>query len=340
MSVWLYRFRAYKNWLKKPMHIWVAVLVTVAVWAGTAIVIFLGASCEPPIRIAGLVFQLAGIGTVIKGIHDTRRLFGVERFFAPLRQLLQQRPPWVPRSVSLTGHAAGVGGLTAHAQVWTYAGPNDPLEKRIAALEKNLSDVNNRLSQLASDDNKRFYEITDLQNSENLKQNNRIDQIDSKLKAASTGGIYLSMTGVFWIALGIIMSTVPSEISALTSAMGLKCLKSSAVSGLTSPSLFVSGRFSIESLPPVSPSGWPSAWGETVGGLGGNMGFSAISKMAESLEFLPMRERGDSPMKGEGPQRLCFWDTKKPSGYRGVAGRCRKMAVFLHSQSLGRAPPP
>src|SRR5258708_15148168 len=33
-----------------------------------------------------------------------------------------------------------------------------------------------------------------------------------------------------------------------TSWMGLKCLKSSAVSGLTSPSLFVSGRFGIESL--------------------------------------------------------------------------------------------
>lgn len=221
MSVWLYRFRAYKNWLKKPMHIWVAVLVTVAVLAGTAIGIFLGASCEPSIRIAGLVFQLAGIGTVIKGIHDTRRLFGMERFFAPLRQLLQQRPPWVPRSVSLTGtgHAAGVGGLTAHAQVWTYAGPNDPLEKRIAALEKNLSDVNNRLSQLTSDNNKRFNTITDLQNSENLEQDKRIDQINSKLEAASTGGIYLSMTGAFWIVLGIIMSTVPFESSALTNVI-------------------------------------------------------------------------------------------------------------------------
>src|SRR5215469_12226862 len=33
-----------------------------------------------------------------------------------------------------------------------------------------------------------------------------------------------------------------------TSSIGLKCWKSSAVSGLTSPSLFVSGRFGIESL--------------------------------------------------------------------------------------------
>src|SRR6516225_1560941 len=33
-----------------------------------------------------------------------------------------------------------------------------------------------------------------------------------------------------------------------TSWIGLKCWKSSAVSGLTSPSLFVSGRFGIESL--------------------------------------------------------------------------------------------
>src|SRR5215471_14469811 len=39
-----------------------------------------------------------------------------------------------------------------------------------------------------------------------------------------------------------------SIMPGFTSWIGLKCWKSSAVSGLTSPSLFVSGRFAIESL--------------------------------------------------------------------------------------------
>src|SRR5258708_6405161 len=43
-------------------------------------------------------------------------------------------------------------------------------------------------------------------------------------------------------------SSAASIMPGSTSWMGLKCLKSSGVSGLTSPSLFVSGRFGIESL--------------------------------------------------------------------------------------------
>src|SRR5438105_2534549 len=43
-------------------------------------------------------------------------------------------------------------------------------------------------------------------------------------------------------------SSAASIMPGSTSWMGLKCLKSSAVSGLTSPSLFVSGRLGIESL--------------------------------------------------------------------------------------------
>src|SRR5215472_9667724 len=43
-------------------------------------------------------------------------------------------------------------------------------------------------------------------------------------------------------------SSAASIMPGSNSWIGLKCWKSSAVSGLTSPSLFVSGRFGIESL--------------------------------------------------------------------------------------------
>lgn len=180
---------------------------------GTAVAIQFGARCEPSIRIVGLVFQLFGVGTVIRGISATRRLFGLEGFFAPLRQFLQRRPPWHPSTVEMSGRAT-LGRFTGRAQasLWMNAGPDDPIEKRITALEQNLSDVNSRLSQLLSETNKRFGEMAGRQGAEKAEVDTRMKQIETRMKTASTGGIYLSMIGAFWIALGIILSTIPSEL--------------------------------------------------------------------------------------------------------------------------------
>jgi hypothetical protein len=217
MGVWLYRFRAYKNWLKGPMDFWIAALGTVAVFIVTAVVIMgFGARCEPSIRIAGLVFQLAGIGTVIWGIDATRRLFGLQGFFSPLRQLLRRRPPWTPTPVYGTGAlTSGAATVRGEGYGWMNATINDPAEKRIAALEKNLATVDSRLSQLVSNNNKRFGEMNERQNSEKIETYKRIDEIENTMKSASTGGMHLSLTGAFWIAIGIIMSTIPLEISCL-----------------------------------------------------------------------------------------------------------------------------
>jgi hypothetical protein len=220
MSVWQYRFRAYANWLKAPLHFWIAAAGTIVVLALMYLAIHSGAKLtqcpdyERCIRIAGLVFQLAGVGTVISGISATRRVFGLPGFFAPLRTFLQRLPPWTPKTLEMTG-AASLGRVSgrAHASLWMNAGPDDPVEKRITALENNLADVNARLSQLVADNNTRLNEIIDRITSGHSEANNRMNQIESTMRTASTGGIYLSMTGAFWIAIGILMSTVPSELS-------------------------------------------------------------------------------------------------------------------------------
>jgi hypothetical protein len=51
------------------------------------------------------------------------------------------------------------------------------------------------------------------QGAEKAGVDKRMEQIETRMKTASTGGIYLSMIGAFWIALGIILSTIPSELS-------------------------------------------------------------------------------------------------------------------------------
>src|SRR3954454_24337163 len=72
-------------------------------------------------------------------IHQTRILFGRPSIFTLSRQWLW-RVPWVPRNVTIsaTGLASGTSFLSAQASVWNNAGPHDPVETRITALEKNL----------------------------------------------------------------------------------------------------------------------------------------------------------------------------------------------------------
>jgi hypothetical protein len=169
-GLWLYRLRAYTNWLKEPLHFWIAILVTIVILIVMIIAIMSGEKCESSIRIAGLCFQLAGLYTVIRGISATRRLFGLAGFFSPLRHFLRRRPPWVPTPVNASGHMTiAPFTLRAEGSSCMNARPDDPPEKRITALEKNLDMVNRRLSQLTSDNNKRFDEIRATQETEGLK---------------------------------------------------------------------------------------------------------------------------------------------------------------------------
>ena len=65
----LYRWlRALLSWLSEARHFWLAVVVVVV----AMLLVARKGVTEPEIRIAGLVLQILGIGTVAWGIRETR----------------------------------------------------------------------------------------------------------------------------------------------------------------------------------------------------------------------------------------------------------------------------
>lgn len=144
----LLRFRDFK----KRWFWWAATLATLII-LGLA----LWLKSEQAFRVAGGIFQLLGVGTVAWGIHETRELFGKPGIFTVVLQGL--RNVLLPKTIISGGASFSLSWDAAdnpQVDVWRNAGPNDSLETRIVALEKNLSDVNNRLVQQQNDNINRF----------------------------------------------------------------------------------------------------------------------------------------------------------------------------------------
>jgi predicted RNase H-like nuclease (RuvC/YqgF family) len=97
--------------------------------------------------------------------------------------------------------------------VWNNAGPHDPIETRIAALEKNLIELRNQIDRLRTDNDSRFRAQNEKFETEVTNRNKEISELRTKLEATETGGLHLSAYGTVWIFIGVIMSTLSVELA-------------------------------------------------------------------------------------------------------------------------------
>lgn len=130
LLLWL---KLFLNWsVVERRRFWLMTLVTVVI-----LLLAFRWRSEQSFRLAGGGFQLLGLYTVVIGLNKTRKLFGHPGLLARLRQWLH-RFPRLPRTILATGHAlVGDASASAQAYVWRTARPNDSIETKVAALEKN-----------------------------------------------------------------------------------------------------------------------------------------------------------------------------------------------------------
>jgi hypothetical protein len=93
--------------------------------------------------------------------------------------------------------------------------PNATIEERVFILETNRDSFEQKISEL----NKQYTQInsrvTDDILTGGLKREREIVELEGKLEATETGGEYLSLIGLFWLFIGLIMSAASVEISQL-----------------------------------------------------------------------------------------------------------------------------
>lgn len=80
------------------------------------------------------------------------------------------------------------------------------------ALEANVGVVNERVDQVQRELHKEVAARGEAFSSERRAREEEDAKIKQKFKSVETGGLYVSMMGVVWLAAGLTFSTIPNEL--------------------------------------------------------------------------------------------------------------------------------
>jgi hypothetical protein len=153
---------------------------------------------ELSLRIEGLVFQILGIFVAYSSVHDTLKRFGKPTFLEKVWSSFSQPniPPMKEFSATAELKIKGTGSI----------------EPRLETVEEKLNKLRD---QFYSTEAKRDSELQRLEKQISDEQNMRRKEVQELLKeieSVSTNGLYWAVIGLLFIGLGLIMSTLSSEL--------------------------------------------------------------------------------------------------------------------------------
>ncbi len=103
--------------------------------------------------------------------------------------------------------------LTADAEVWSETSPDAGVEVRLTALEKNLLEVRGRFNAFKQKTQMDLGKLTYDFSQETQVRGDEDRAIRTKLEETGVGGLDLSVMGVLWLCVGVIMSTLSIELA-------------------------------------------------------------------------------------------------------------------------------
>jgi hypothetical protein len=207
--VWSW-FKRVGRWLATPRLFWVSSAIVVV----AGIVALRPGTSEPVIRWTGLILQLLGIGTVIIGIEQTRRLFDHPTLLNMVAEWLKQFPRY-RQSVVISVGAGAIAAATAKARGYVTSSPPPKanIDERVASLESNIGHLNKRIDDVYTELDSSIREQTAVLDKEHQDRVAQDSRIASKLETLGTGGLHISAVGALWLVIGVILGTASTEIA-------------------------------------------------------------------------------------------------------------------------------
>jgi hypothetical protein len=210
MSISVYQVKRLWPWLVEARFLWLALGLIV-----TALVVALRPNTpEPVIRITGLILQLFGIYTIIWGISETRKLFEHPSFAAKTKSWFE-RFPLRQRDINVVSGVASFVTIGCKASGYSTSdpGPNPTIEKRLVALERNISRIHDRISDNEKEVDDEFRKTAEALKNEEQTRQTEDNSIHKKLETTGTGGVHISAIGASCLFVGVILSTASVEIA-------------------------------------------------------------------------------------------------------------------------------
>lgn len=167
------------------------------------------------VRYCGLALQVIGISTVAWGLRARRRLFNLPSLWDNLRAYLGQclRLGAKPQTNSFSG--TGGYSLSGRGRVSSWQGvpPDASIEDRLAALEANVESLKTQQAETDKELQEETRKLIEAADSERRMRESAVIDIRRQLGTLGAGGLQLEWAGVFWLILGVVLATAPSEIA-------------------------------------------------------------------------------------------------------------------------------
>jgi hypothetical protein len=208
----VFRTKALGPWLAEGKYVWLALATNLL----ALIVALRPGTSEPVIRITGLLLQVLGISTIIWGISETRALFGHASLTKKIKAWLQRFP--LRRRHIVFGVGGGDFAVTmgkARAFVTHGAGANPTPDARLAALEKNIASIHERISATEAEIDQGLHKVGQEIKCEAQTRQTEDEGLRKKIEATGTGGLHISALGASWLFVGVTLSTAAPELAAL-----------------------------------------------------------------------------------------------------------------------------
>lgn len=204
---------AYFRWLASFRRAFIVLVPPVVALLSA---VFLPGNPEDQIRRWGLALQLLGVGTVAFVLRGKATIFGrsVVGYF---RQRFATRPRFRPPTQTLSA-GLFVNSSTfgrAHLDEWQITAATDSLEERLSKLERNIEIVRKTLDRNSQKARQASKTLQENLNSERRNREESIAKIDQQLHGLGAGGLHIELAGVIWLAFGIVMATIPTELARL-----------------------------------------------------------------------------------------------------------------------------
>lgn len=172
-------------------------------------------TADDRVRYCGLSLQVVGISIVAWGLRARQRLFNLPSHFENLRAWLHRRPRWgaTPQTISVIGTGGVSVSGSGKISFWIDVRPEASIEDRLAALETNVKSLKAEQVETAKELQEETRKRIEAADSERRKRESAVIDIRRQLETLGVGGLQLEWAGVFWLILGVVLATIPSEIA-------------------------------------------------------------------------------------------------------------------------------
>lgn len=207
--------KRFANWIWRQLRhlvagawrFWLAILVP------TILCLITIPNGEAWVRVAGLALQVLGLLIVARGLEQARALYDRPSLLSSAQSFFRDWPR-LGRSthVSVGTAPLKVSGMNVRVKIGSKVPQRVTVKQLRDLVEQKFNQINERVDHVEESVEKEAVYRSSALDAEKQARECEDALIKKKLEELMVGSIHLDRTGVLWLAIGIVLTSIPQEL--------------------------------------------------------------------------------------------------------------------------------